>query len=78
MKKLKFSQEMLEHATTLSREELKTVFGGDDTRTCNVYCTHSQVSITNCVGKCESNSGWFGSTPTISCVGPNNTLTKNC
>lgn len=77
MRKLKFSKEVLENVAMLSREELKTVLGGD-MRTCNVYCSNSQVSITNCVGKCESNSGWFGSQATISCKGPNNTLTKNC
>ncbi|EHM7982726.1 hypothetical protein MC916_002614 [Elizabethkingia anophelis] len=84
MKKLQLSKQIIDNASMLSREELKTVFGGDDElgsggtgpkgNSCNIYCPSSNVSITNCNGVCSY--GLFKSS--ITCQGPNNTLTKSC
>lgn len=72
----------LQNSVVLKDSEMKAIYGGSGSsggsgvNTCDVYTTcpdGTELSITNCIGDCSSQSG-----VSVTCKGKTQTLTKSC
>jgi hypothetical protein len=81
MKKIRLNVANLEATEVLSREQLKSIFGGSGgsgssgSTNCSTTCkgTSDTIEIENCIGTCTATDG-----VSVKCEGPTATLEKKC